>query len=797
MINDEPLQRVLSQLADVRESNGGYQARCPAHDDRKASLSIGQGDDGRALLHCHAGCDTKAICRALGLRTTELFANDQETNGLGRIIAAYDYRDADGTLLFQVVRYEPKDFRQRRPNGNGGWNWKLGCTKRVLFRLPELLAASPDAWVVIPEGEKDVLRLVSVGLVATCNPGGAGKWGKLSDCSALKDRRVAIIADKDQPGRRHAADVAARLRGFARDVRVLEMPGDGKDVSDWLDASGTAEELIRLIESASDAPPPSATPRLRERPNIFIDTEEHRVVAETIAALTADPDLYQRGGILVRVIRDRQPDDGIVRCEGSATIQAMPAPNLRERMTRFAAFTQRNRRDIEVPAHPTPWLVSAVEARAEWDGIRQLMGISDVPVLRPDGTIWQQPGYDARTGVLYEPAAGASFPTIDPDVNLDDADAALTSLLDVVVDFPFESEEHKAAWVAGLLTPLARFAFAGPSPLFLVDANVRGAGKGLLVQAIGHIVEGRELPVSSYSHDAEEMRKKVTAIAIAGDRLILLDNLEGAFGNDALDRALTSTRWKDRILGKSEQVELPLIPAWYATGNNVQVAADTTRRIIHVRLDCLSERPEDRSGFAHENLLAWVDSQRGRLLAAALTILSAFLQRGTRPKGLMPFGSFEGWSRVVREAVVWVRLPDPCLTRTRLAESADTTGNALTALLAAWEVYDPTGGGIVVSEMLQRLYPLQRDQTPYDEASNVMRSALENLAGGSSAKPPTARQVGNKLRGVRRRVVGDTYLDSDPNEYHRAGAVWRLRRAERSTLSDATRVCESETEGDE
>lgn len=114
----------------------------------------------------------------------------------------------------------------------------------------------------------------------------------------------------------------------------------------------------------------------------------------------------------------------------------------------------------------------------------------------------------------------------------------------------------------------------GGSPLFLIDANVRGAGKGLLARAIGRIVLGREMPVSSYAHDPEELRKKITSIAIAGDRLILFDNLEGVFGNDALDRALTSTSWKDRILGKSEQVELPLIPAWYATGNNVQVAAD-------------------------------------------------------------------------------------------------------------------------------------------------------------------------------------------------------------------------------
>ncbi|MBK9126299.1 MAG: hypothetical protein IPM13_00655 [Phycisphaerales bacterium] len=732
-----------------------------------------------------------AVCQALGLRMGDLFPPSNNGDGLGRILATYDYRNAAGELLFQVVRFEDKQFRQRRPDGNGGWSWKLGRTPRVLYRLPELLAAGPDEWVFVVEGEKDADRLASVGLIATCNPGGAGKWSKLADDSVLHGRPVAIIPDKDAAGRAHVTDVALRLRNRAAEIRILELPGPGKDASDWFDAGGTAAELQRLVETARDAPLPDTGPK---RPNIFIDTEEHRVVAEAVAALTADHDLYQRGGILVRVIRDRQPSDGILRCDGSATIQAMPAANLRERMTRVATFTKLNRKGEEVAAHPAPWLVSAVEARAEWDGIRHLMGVSDTPILRPDGSIWQSPGYDERTGVLFEPAPGAAFPPIHPEVNIDDADAALGTLLEVVCDFPFESEEHKAAWLAGLLTPLARFAFTGPSPLFLIDANVRGAGKGLLAQTIGRIVLGREMPVSSYAHDSDEMRKKLTAIAIAGDRMILFDNLEGSFGNDALDRALTSTRWKDRILGKSEEVELPLIPAWFATGNNVQVAADTLRRIVHVRLDCLSERPEERSGFKHDNLLAWIEANRGKLLAAALTILSAYLGSGRAVRDLKPFGSFEGWSSVVREAVVWIGLPDPCLTRTKLAESADTTTDVLGQLIAAWEQYDTWGEGIVVSNLLSRLYPPQREQAAHDEASDAMRAALENAVGCPPGRIPAPRQVGNKLRQFRRRVVEGKYLDASTGKYSRHGAVWKLYGVERPSLFTASDATEPESE---
>jgi hypothetical protein len=726
----------------------------------------------------------------VGIRVADLYA--PKSNGTLRdtIVATYDYRDSDGLLQYQVVRFKPKKFRQRRPDGNGGWIWKLGRTARVLYRLPELLAAKRDEWCFIVEGEKDADNLANCGAIATTCPQGAGKWSKLADDSALTDRRVAIIADKDTRGRAHADDVAQRLFGRAKDLHVLELPGAGKDATDWLEAGGTIEQLQKLIDATPRYTPPALTrsePRdiNGERPIVFIDTEEHRVVAETIAALTADPDLYQRGGILVRVIRDRQPTDGILRCEGSATIQAMPAANLRERMTRVATFTKLNRKGEEVAAHPAAWLVSAVEARAEWDSIHHLMGVSDAPILRPDGSIWQTPGYDERTGVLFEPATGASFPPVHGEVNIDDADAALTTLLEVVFDFPFESEEHKAAWLAALLTPLARFAFTGPSPLFLIDANTRGAGKGLLAQTIGRVALGREMPVSSYAHDSDEMRKKLTAIAIAGDRLILFDNLEGVFGNDSLDRALTSTRWKDRILGKSEEVELPLIPAWYATGNNVQVAADTMRRVIHVRLDCLSECPEERSGFKHENLLAWIGANRARLLTAALTILSAYLKRGHASKDLKPFGSFEGWSNVVRQAVVWVGLPDPCLTRTKLAESADTTGDALSQLIAAWEWYDTSGDGLVLSDVLNRLYPSQREHAPCDDASNAMRSALENLVNCPPGKPPTPRQVGNRFRRLRRRVLRGLFIDTHPSEYNRSGAVWRLHEVEHPRVCDS------------
>ena len=256
----DPVQDVLSRLKGVRQQGDQWEARCPAHDDRHASLSVSRGADGRVLLHCHAGCSPIEIVGSLNLRLSSLFPpRENRESRRDKIVATYDYRDAGGTLLYQVVRFDPKGFRQRRPDGNGGWVWKMDGVERVLYRLPELLAADPAAWVFVVEGEKDVDALVKLGLVATCNPGGAGKWGRVSDTSAMAGRRVCVIADADEPGRAHAADIARSIQGKAAEVRVMELPG-AKDAAEWIAAGGTAEALLALMEAAQAATATAAGP---------------------------------------------------------------------------------------------------------------------------------------------------------------------------------------------------------------------------------------------------------------------------------------------------------------------------------------------------------------------------------------------------------------------------------------------------------------------------------------------------------------------------------------------------------
>jgi hypothetical protein len=502
------------------------------------------------------------------------------------------------------------------------------------------------------------------------------------------------------------------------------------------------------------------------RPTITITTEEHEVNAEAAQALSADPSVYQRAGLLVRVVRDASPAAKGIRRPFAPRIETLPPPLLRERLTanaRWVALHESKDGTAEKPARPPGWCVAAVHARGEWPDIRHLEAVVDYPVLRPDGTILNQPGYDGCTGLLLEQAGNP--PELSDQPTRADALAARDALLEVVADFPLELPVHKAAWLAALLTPLARFAFVGPAPLFLADSNVRGAGKGLLLDCVCRIVTGERFTVATYTQDEDELRKRITSLALAGDRLVLFDNLDGKFGNAVLDAALTGTAWTDRILGVNRMAEAPLYMTWFATGNNVMVAADTARRACHIRLESPEEHPEERQGFRYPNLLGWVGENRPRLLAAALTILRAFCVAG-RPDQLLPaWGSFEGWSGLVRSAVVWVGLPDPGETRLLLQERADVAAESFGVILTCWEQLDPDRKGLTAAEVIQRLYkqPPRRSESgescesfpPQPENCHAdMKDALEALLG-----KPDARGLGNRLRSYRRRVFQGRYID--------------------------------------
>jgi 5S rRNA maturation endonuclease (ribonuclease M5) len=191
-----------------------------------------------------------------------------------QIVATYRYEDWAGELVHEVVRYAPKEFRQRRPDGRGGYQWNMKGVAPLLYNLPRVHdAVIGGELVIVVEGEKDADRLNALGLVATCNAGGAGKW-KPEHSRQIAGARVAIIPDNDEAGRTHAEQVAVALREGNHDVRLVELQVDARkgDVSDWLDAGGTAAQLRELIEVA-----PQWRPAFKPRfPLVWFGQEDAR-----------------------------------------------------------------------------------------------------------------------------------------------------------------------------------------------------------------------------------------------------------------------------------------------------------------------------------------------------------------------------------------------------------------------------------------------------------------------------------------------------------------------------------------
>jgi hypothetical protein len=397
-------------------------------------------------------------------------------------------------------------------------------------------------------------------------------------------------------------------------------------------------------------------------------------------------------------------------------------------------------------------VVRAVDARGYWHGIAALEAVVEVPILRADGSVLETPGYDESTGIYFYKGGGV-FPPVPERPTREDAIAALARLLDVLADFPFVDESHRAAAVVVILTPFGRFTFDGCVPFALYEANTPGAGKGLLSEVSATIWSKTGIPRMALPTRDEEFQKQITSLLIAGDMLVNWDNIRGPLGGPALEAVLTSRVWKDRILGVSKMTgNLSVNLIHTGTANNAVLIGDMPRRVLGIRLEVEQENAEERSGWRHPELLAHVRQHRGELAVAAVTILRAYVCAGKRSQKLPPWGSFAEWSALIRSAVVWAGMEDPAKTRIELRDRADTEATTLRQLLAGWEELDADGNGLTVVEAITLLdgYPNQ-----YAAA----REAMAELFGHTKAKPASTKAIGKRLSGFRRRVANGRRFD--------------------------------------
>jgi hypothetical protein len=600
-------------------------------------------------------------------------------------------------------------------------------------------------------------------------------------------RAVARAAGDEEADKRTecAVGTAAKLAesapvtGWTRLEEMVDKKSVEK-VRKWLDVRSTKPARTRRARTAFVTMPVRSSP-VRDVPTIAIEADEKRVNDEAIVALARNPNIYQRGGNLVRVMREESPLSGVVRSPAALRIDLVPLPSLREELASCALWTAveglSTTGDLQ---HPPGWSVKAISARGNWEGIRVLEGVVRSPVLRPDGTVLDVPGYDAATGLLYQP--NAEFPSIKSEPTHADALLARDELLEVASDFPFASEAARSGWVSAVLTLLARFAFAGPAPMFVFDASTAGSGKGLLAQTIPCMAEGHPAAQTPQPENESEERKQITAAAIAGERIVFFDNLTRPLGSGALEAVLTTTRWSDRILGESKRFEGDVLTVWMATGNNVAYrSVDTLRRIVPIRLESSEEHPEMRTSFKHPKLLEWVLENRGRLVTAALTMLRAYQVAGRPDVGLTGLGSFEGWSALVRATVVWCDLPDPDTARLATMAFADTEAAALMDFLEGWDEMckGPAGtpdGCLAASAINELAADEAQARGEYGRLARPLkyprlREALATLVPMPHGQLPTVSRLGKKLSSIRGRVVGGKKLD---HTLRRGNNLWKV-----------------------
>lgn len=408
----------------------------------------------------------------------------------------------------------------------------------------------------------------------------------------------------------------------------------------------------------------------RARPEILIAGGLlPEIVDQAEAALLAsEGDVYfQRGTVLVRLVRTPTTTiaGGLRRASGAIVFRLIEVPYLVERFMRAANFVRRSQSGDYFPTDCPDRIAKTYLARSGGWNVRPILGVIEAPTLLPDGSLLATPGYHADSQLYFDPGDTRFNPIVNRPT-LDDARVALGQLAIILKDFEWEARCDKAAALAAILTALVRRSVP-TAPAFAFRAHQRGSGKSLLADVVALLATGRPAAVLSPGKDEDEDRKRILALLLEGDPVACIDNVERPFGNATLCSVLTQTIYKDRILGRSEVVTVPTSVTWTLTGNHLRIEGDLRRRVIPCDLDPKCSRPEEREFDV--DLYKHIPEHRGRLVAAALTILKGYAVAGRPSQALPAFGSFEDWSASVRSALVWCGENDPCEGRSRLEES--------------------------------------------------------------------------------------------------------------------------------
>jgi len=760
----------------------------PSHEDRNPSMAL--YDDKLVCFGCRTRMDVfdvvahfehvytfpeklSAVKRVLSM---ENFAaemkSEKQSSGIqksrSRIVETYDYTDAGGNLTFQVVRYEPKNFKQRRPDPDHPpkWVWNTKGIRKPLYHLPEVLRAKQkNRPIFIAEGERDVHTLEALGFCATCNPGGAGKW-KPEYSDVLTGTQVVIVPDDDGPGRKHADAVARSLHGEAEKIKVVSLPGINghvyKDVTEWIEAGGQKQALVDLIKKTDQWKPPQSRSVDKSGTSdgfLVIDVSRNRqqylITNDVLDCLHQAENIFQRDGHLSRVVRvgerglfrgekdnpEHWPDESRrqLRAE-SLVIREYRSAILRDKLSERVVFKKTTEAKKERVTKCPADVIDAVLDMGEYPRVKTIVGVVETPFIRPDGSICNEPGYDRATGFFYHPSV--EFQGIPDRPTEADAKKAFYDLYDPFSDFPFISEASSTVAVAQVLTLISRPMFQGNIPIFLTDAPTAGTGKTLKDEIVSLIATGRPAPLLTWPTKPDELEKILASVAMDASPLIAFDNVTGSFGGNALNKAVTSNGLvKLRILGRTETPELPWRTVIFSNGNNIQVEGDTIRRVIPCRMEPEMERPEERTDFRHPNLIEWVQENRPRLVAAALTILRSWVASGRPDMGCTRLGSFEQWSSIIPPACMFSGGADILSERNQVADSESDLRADTIALL------DMLHDHFVQGETSRNIYKRSCSEPK-------LKDSLESLIEGDL----NSRRIGKLLQRLKGKIIAGRKL---------------------------------------
>ena len=473
-----------------------------------------------------------------------------------------------------------------------------------------------------------------------------------------------------------------------------------------------------------------------------IVTTGHRLRDNVEASLSAlcqvndPPTIFVRSGELVHVATDEL---------GRNSIRSIQPNYLRGRLERAADYFCERKQNL-IPIAPPMAIVNDILSlpAADWQ-FPPLRALTEVPILRPDGTVLTKSGYDAAMKAVFLPGNTLRVPTIPEHPSMKDAKAALSLVDEVLGEFPFAAEASRANTIALLLTAVVRLAIEGRVPLGLIDAPQAGTGKSLLTTVIAVIATGGEAVVMSAPQDEEEWRKAITANLSAGTPIIIYDNLYSVLHSASLSRVLTASQWNDRILGSSRTITLPQLVTWIATGNNIRLGGDLPRRCYWIRLDAQMSRSWTRGQFRHPDLVGWVKKHRGQLLAALLTIARAWYAAGKPPAVIPRIGGFEEWSTTVGGILAFAGVKGFLGNVVELYEQADDSTPQWEGFLSALcDVF--AGTSFTVAELVQpRSLNRLKEHLPEELAA----------AWGNNEAPSTSFKV--KLGKALRKRVGTRY----------------------------------------